>query len=57
MEDELSKEIFTCMDCQKQFDCTQGTWPQKYAVSGEYNLDADNNNRSGSEFVCYDCLG
>lgn len=29
MKDELDNEIFTCMYCKKQFDVTQGTWPQK----------------------------
>lgn len=53
-KDELDKEIFTCMYCQKQFDVTQGTWPQN-DFDGNPVLNADLNDRSRNEFVCYDC--
>lgn len=58
MDDELDKEMFTCMVCHKQFDHTQGTWPQRILgdENGDYSMDADHNTREGFEFVCYDCL-
>ena len=52
--DELDKETFTCMYCQKEFNATQGTWPQN-DFDGNHVLNADLNNRSAHEFVCYDC--
>lgn len=42
------------MYCQKKFDVTQGTWPQN-DFEGNPIFDADLNNRSREEFVCYDC--
>jgi len=56
MEDQLKNEVFTCMYCQKQFDITQGTFPQRSTEDGQPPmLDADYNTREKEEFVCYDC--
>lgn len=57
IEDELDKETFICMDCGKECSVTEGAWPQRYIDTGEWNLDADTNNRERFEFVCYDCIG
>ncbi len=54
---KLEDEEFICMWCQKEFDFTQGTWPQCYIGSEELNLNADVNDRTREEFVCYDCIG
>jgi hypothetical protein len=54
-EDELDKELFTCMYCQKQFRAIDGTWPQN-DFEGNPIIETDNNNRSREEFVCYDCI-
>lgn len=50
----LDSEEYTCMYCQKQFNSTQGTWPQN-DFDGNPVFNADLNNRSRDEFVCYDC--
>lgn len=42
------------MYCQKKFDVTQGTWPQN-DFDGNPVFNADLNDRSSFEFVCYDC--
>lgn len=54
IKDELDKIKFTCMVCRGKFSVTQGTWPQ-YLPNGDPMMDADHNNRSPEEFVCYDC--
>jgi hypothetical protein len=56
MEDLLSKEMFVCSLCGESFPADYGTWPQ-YNDEQEEVLDADLNNRSRDEFVCYDCCG
>lgn len=54
-KDELSQEVFTCMWCNKQCGAEEGTWPQ-IDLDGEIITDADRNDRTRDEFVCYDCL-
>ena len=54
-EDELSKEIFICMYCGGKYHIEEGTFPQQ-DYDGNDMMDADFNNRSANEFVCYDCL-
>lgn len=52
--DGLDKETFTCMCCGEKFKAIDGTWPQNY-MNGEPMIDSEHNDRSGREFVCYDC--
>ena len=51
----LENEVFICMHCQKEFGVEEGTWPQ-LNFEQEFVMDADLNNRTREEFVCYDCL-
>lgn len=62
-EDELSKEIFICQHCEKEFKATQGAWPafsgNQYAhvVFDGGNLTADIEFfNQGDTFYCYDCI-
>ncbi|HWY34006.1 MAG TPA: hypothetical protein VNX68_05125 [Nitrosopumilaceae archaeon] len=53
--DDLDKEIFICMYCQKKFSVLEGTWPQDDA-DGEPMINSDLNDRSREEFACYGCV-
>ncbi len=55
LEDLIQGEVFTCMVCEKKCDVTQGSWPQKDFEQNDM-MDADWNDRTRDEFVCYDCI-
>lgn len=53
-EDLLANDVFVCMYCKMEFDVTQGTWPQNN-YEHEPMMNADLNDRTREEFVCYEC--